>query len=260
MNNIRSSLSLIAVLSVTGCATIHFTPDRAGGFVARETAGHKHFVYLPADWSADKTWPVIVYLHGGGERGSDGVKPTQVGLGPVVWKQKGQFPFIVVFPQCNWGTYWPEAKMRQRVLDSLADAIAEFHGDPARVYLTGNSMGGFGTWTIAAHNPGRFAALAPIAGGVIPPFGGKIPPDALFKKGEDPEAAVARAVGKTPIWIFHGAKDWLVSPANGRRMRDKVQAAGGDVRFTEFAGVGHNSEDSAYVMPALFDWFRAQHL
>lgn len=248
-----------SALALSACATTRFLPTREAGFVLRETAGHKHYVYLPAGWTADQSWPVILYLHGAGERGDDGVQPTQVGLGPFAWKSKGAMPFVIVFPQCERGRYWPDPAMRARALAALDDAVATYHGDPTRISLTGNSMGGYGTWALGAHHPDRFAALVPIAGGVRPPFGGKLPPDALFKEGEDPELTVARAVGKTPIWIFHGARDWLVSPKNGRRMNELVKQSGGDVRYTEFPDVGHESEDAAYALPELFTWLAAQH-
>src|SRR4051812_41588253 len=90
--------TLLLVLSLAGCSNHHvFIPDARDGF--RRDAGAPYFVYLPKDWSADKSWPVIVYLHGGDERGDDAVRATQVGLGPVVWRSHGTFPFVVVFPQ-----------------------------------------------------------------------------------------------------------------------------------------------------------------
>lgn len=244
---------------LASCATVHFTPDRKSGFVPRDTAGHHHFVYLPADWTADKSWPVILYLHGAGERGTDGVAPTQVGLGPVAWKSQGKLPFIVVFPQCPGGSFWPAAPMRERALAALDDAVTTYHGDPSRIYVTGNSLGGYGTWALGAHNPGRFAALVPIAGGVRPPVG-KLPADPIFKEGEDPELSIARRIGHTPVWIFHGARDWLVSPDNSRRMFSWLKQLGGDVRYSELPDVGHESEVPAYAMPELFNWLLTQHL
>lgn len=260
---VRLAAALSLAVAATGCATAGFVPDRAHGFVESQSAGHRHYVYLPTGWSADRTWPVVVYLHGGGERGSDGVKPTQVGLGPAIQRTNGAFPYVVVFPQCESGVYWAEPSMRARILDSLDATLAEFHGDPSRVYLTGNSMGGFGTFLLAARTPGRFAALVPIAGGVKPPFGVSIPEDDLFKKGPDhdnPEATVARAIGRTPTWIFHGASDWVVSPDNSRRMEALLKPNGGEVRLSMLPGVGHNSEDTAYAMPELWRWLGEQHL
>lgn len=260
-NRVAPALLAALCLSLPACATSGgFTPDKAHGFVARQSAGHRHHVYLPTGWSADKAWPVIVYLHGGGERGDDGDRPTQVGLGPVIARSGGAFPYVVVFPQCIKSQFWAEAPMRARVIEALDDAMREFHGDPARVYLTGHSMGGYGTWLIAARNPGRFAALAPIAGGVKPPFGYKVPEDDLFKKGLDPEAVVAQAVGHTPVWIFHGKKDWLVPIDNARRMLAHVKELGGDARLTELEGVGHRSDIPAYDLPAFWEWLGSHKL
>lgn len=262
----RAACTLIGALAfcvlaggvLTSCATAHFTPDRQSGFVERDTAGHRHFVYLPADWTPDKSWPVILFLHGAGERGSDGVAPTQVGLGPPAWKSHGKLPFIIVFPQCRPGIYWPMREMRDRAIAALEDAVVTYHGDPTRIYVTGNSMGGYGTWALGAQYPERFAALVPIAGGVRPPFG-KLPADPIFKEGEDPELTIARAVGRTPVWIFHGRRDWMVSPDNSRRMFARLKEVGGDVRYNELSDVGHQAEDPAYAMPELFDWLLAQH-
>lgn len=247
-----------ASLLGSGCATARFVPDEANGFRARTDADHKHYVYLPADWTPEKSWPVIIYLHGGGELGSDGIPPTQVGLGPVVWNSHGKFPFIVIFPQCARGHFWAYPDMDARVLASLEGVLRDFHGDPDRVYLTGNSMGGFGTWLIGARHPNVFAALAPMAGGVRPPAGVRIPKDSVIANEKDPDAAVARKIGKTPVWAFHGAKDWLVNPINSRRLVAAMQAAGGTVKYSEIPGVGHNVEDTAYLDPALFEWFAAQ--
>jgi predicted peptidase len=230
--------------------------------VSDASAGHRHEVYLPADWTPDRKWPVIVYLHGGGERGEDGVKPTQTGLGPVVWKSGGTFPFVVIFPQAEPGHYWAFPDMEARVMASVDDAIARYAGDPDRVYLTGNSMGGYGTWLIAAHHPGKFAALVPICGGVRPPWivraTAKLPKDSVLY-APDPYAEVASKIGKTPVWAFHGGSDWMVSPKESRRMVAAMKKQGGDVRYTEYKGVGHDSWDRAYADKALYDWMLAQH-
>ena len=259
---LRITIAALAIWMV-GCA--HFVPDRAHGFVAEQTASQRYFVYLPAAWRADdhKMWPVIVYLHGGGERGSDNVAQTQAGLGPFVYRENGQFPFIVIFPQCPNGHFWAEPAMESRVYSALDQTIAGYHGDASRVYLTGNSMGGYGTWIFGARHPEKFAALAPIAGGVTAPAGFPVPPEAkndpIFS-ASDPNAAAARAIGKTPVWAFHGASDWMVSPNMSRGLVAALKAAGGDVRYTEYPHVGHESENRAYADPTLFDWFLQHHL
>jgi predicted peptidase len=246
---------LALTLLVAGCAHQAFTPDAEHGF--RREAGSVTFVYVPKDWSADRAWPVIVYLHGGDERGDDGLKPTQVGLGPVVWRSQGTFPFIVIFPQAPKGTYWGMPDNNARVLHQLDEVMARYHGDPARVYLTGNSLGGFGTWFMGALYAERFAALVPICGGVR----GRAPPGAPFGSydGDARVREVVRRIGKTPVWAFHGARDWLVPPSYSRELTGALKAAGGNVRYSELAGVGHQSWIPAYDDPELFRWLAAQH-
>lgn len=262
----RAALRLVAVAALgaalggaAGCGTtMRFVPDRAHGFVAARHAGRPFHVYLPSAWSPASRWPVIVYLHGGGERGDDGVAPTQVGLGPVVADSGGRFPAIVVFPQCPKGAYWASEEMERVVLDVVDEVVRDYAGDLARVYLTGNSLGGYGTWIIGARNPTRFAALVPLCGGIVPPFGAKAPKGSIAD-APDPYAAAAQAIGALPVWAFHGADDWLVSPTVSRRMVAALRAHGNAARYTELPGVGHAAEETAYRRQELFDWLLAQH-
>lgn len=212
-------------------------------------------MYRPIAWTPDQRWPVIIYMHGGGERGTDGVKQTQTGLGPAVWKSNGTFPFVVAFPQTD--RPWPMPDAETRLLEIVTEVVRDNAGDPDRVYLTGNSMGGFGTWIIGARHPERFAALVPICGGVRPPKWVPVPPES-FARQPDPEGAVARALVATPVWAFQGAKDWVLSPTNSRRLVAALRAAGDDVHYTEYPDLGHNSWDRAYADPALYAWMLAQ--
>lgn len=238
-------------------APARFVPSPETHFQPETWHGQPYQVYLPADWSADQSWPVVVYLHGGGERGTDGIKETQVGLGPVVAESQGRFPYIVAFPQ-SAGVFWAVPEGEAQVLSVLDDVVTRYHGDPTRVVLTGNSMGGYGTWLIGARNPGRFAALIPICGGILPPRGFPVPKDAPFLHEPDPYAAVARAIGETPVWVFHGAKDPLVPPAYSRQLVAALQAEGGNVRYSELPGVGHEAEVPAYHDPELWTWLATQ--
>jgi len=254
----RLGLAFACALSIwlVGCSNHHlFIPDAQAGF--RRDGDAPYFVYVPKDWSADKSWPVIVYLHGGDERGTDAAVATQVGLGPVAFRSHGTFPFVVVFPQAPSNSYFGMPDNNQRVLAALDQVMAKYHGDPSRVYLTGNSLGGFGTWFMGALYPERFAALAPICGGVR----GRAPKGAPFADfdGAARVKEVARRIGKTPVWAFHGGSDWLIPPAYSRELVQALKDAGGNVRYTEYKGVGHDSWDSAYAEPELFTWLLAQH-
>ena len=251
-------IGVTLIILVAACATVHFEPRPADGFVERSDDGRRYFVYRPASWSPDKKWPVIVYLHGGDERGDDGVKPTQVGLGPHVWQTHGQFPYVVIFPQCARGQFWMYKGEEERVMKAIDRTIAEDAGDPDRIILTGNSLGGYGTWILGAVHSDRFAALVPICGGAAPPRGRPLPPEAPFAKAPDPFMAVAQAIGKTPVWAFHGADDWLVDPNQTRRLVDDLHKLGNDAKVTIFEGVGHNSWDRAYAEPQLWDWLARQ--
>ncbi len=256
----------LCLLSCTalGCAgSSAFTPEPSHGFVARQVmtqrGPHRYWIYRPTHHTPDQKWPVILYLHGGGERGNDGLAPTQVGLGPVVQHTLGYFPFIVVFPQCDSKGFWAFPDMAQRAMEALDAAIRDYHGDPDRVYVTGNSMGGFGTWFLAARYPGRFAALAPICGGTRPPRWLPIPKEArLIDLDGDPYASMARKIGNTPVWAFHGADDFLIPVGESRRMVTALKQAGGLVRYTEWPGVGHESEVPTYAQPELFEWMLQQ--
>ena len=184
--------ALLAVLAClfTACMSV---PERAaGGFVERsiEVAGttHRYQVFVPASAAGGRMPPVIVFLHGSGERGNDGAKQTTVGIGPYIRAHQDTFPAIVVFPQAPEDTEW--GGNADLVFASLDAATREFHGDPDRTYLTGLSMGGYGTWDMAMRAPGRFAALIPVCGGVVHPRRPSMGVSGI-DSAADPYAAVA---------------------------------------------------------------------
>jgi predicted peptidase len=210
-------------------------------------------VYVPAEWNSSRKWPVILFLHGAGERGNDGLLQTQVGIATAVRLKSERFPAVIVMPQCRRNTWWTEPAMEAQALKALEKTVKEFKGDPARIYLTGLSMGGYGTWSLAAKHPGRFAALAPICGGVRPPRRMAQEPQEA-----DPYSGVAAKIGKTPVWIFHGGADKTVPVSESRSMNEALKAAGGNVKYSEYEGVGHNSWDKAYGEPEFITWLLAQ--
>jgi len=134
---------------------------------------------------------------------------------------------------------------------TLKAAQKEFHGDPTRIYLTGLSMGGYGTWYLAGRYPGKFAAIAPICGGIL------VPDKARAQSPDDhaPYTEAAKKIGpQTPVWIFHGGDDPVVPVTESRRMNEAMKAIGGEVHYTEYPGVGHNSWDKAYAEADFITW------
>jgi predicted peptidase len=232
------------------------------GFIDRTTTiqgvQYKYQVFIPEDWTPRRKWPVILFLHGSGERGDDGLLETDVGIGTAIRTDRATFEAIVVMPQCVKNLWWMLPPMDELAMASLAEATKEFHGDPRRSYLTGLSMGGYGAWNLAQQHPGTFAALVVICGGIRPTEATRKAIPALVKvtPPDAPESYLdaARRVGRTPVWIFHGADDKVIPVTESQRMRDAMKQIGGEVHYTEFPGVGHSSWNKAYDEPKLFPW------
>lgn len=218
---------------------------------------HAYRVFVPSREAGGERPPVILFLHGSGERGSDGDSPTLVGLGPHVRRHADDFPAIVVFPQAPADTEWSDsAAIAWAALDAATD---EFGGDRDRTYLTGISMGGYGTWELALAQPERFAAIAPVCGGILAPAHRPTLQVGAVSGDTDPYAAAARRLRDVPTWIFHGARDDVVPPEQSRRMAAALEATGAaDARYTEFPDANHNSWDPAYATPELYRWMFAQ--
>ncbi|MGJ4803549.1 dienelactone hydrolase family protein [Luteimonas sp. SDU82] len=252
------AILLMAIL-LAGCAS---GAQRAvpGRFVERELsldgAVHRYQVFVPARATRAGKPPVVLFLHGSGERGDDNRSQLAVGLGPHVRAHAADFPAIVVFPQAPAESEWHE--VADVALAQLDAATREFGGDPDRTYLTGLSMGGYGVWELALQQGYRFAALVPVCGGLVHPRRPSMAVTALAGEA-DPYAAAAQRLRGTPVWIFHGARDESVPADYSRRLHAALQAAGArDARYTEFPEAGHNSWDPAYATPELWDWLFAQ--
>ena len=226
--------------------------------IADGAATFRYKVFIPAKWTVKKKWPVILFLHGAGERGDDNVAQTRVGIGPALDRMKDTFQAVVVMPQCPRGRWWSEPEMQGRAMKALDQAMKEFNGDGSREYLTGLSMGGYGSWAVAVHNPKRFAALAVICGGIRAPAGVRM--QNALDIGDDPYRSAAEKIGKRPIWVFHGGADRAVPVIESRKMVEAFKALGVTVRYSEYPGVSHNSWDQAYAEPELFRWMLAQKL
>jgi predicted peptidase len=231
------------------------------GFLDRNiTVGGQSYhyqVYVPADYASKSSWPAILFLHGAGERGSDGLLQTNVGLAPAIRQNPSRYPAIVVFPQVPRDSQWVGTPADMAVA-ALQQTMREFHVDPKRVYLTGLSMGGHGTWYVAYRHPELFAAVVPICGWVrdFPQFRGSQP----VVPGDSGQVMqlLAQRLGKTPIWIFHGEVDQVVNVNGSREPAAALKAAGADVRYTELLGLNHNSWDAAYASDEFVQWLFAQ--
>jgi predicted peptidase len=197
-----------------------------------------YVVWRPPDYTPVRQWPLILFLHGAGERGSDGRRQASVGIGPALNRFPERFPALVVMPQCPLTSHWSR---ETQVLAALLDEVMNtFPIDGSRVYLTGISMGGNGSFALAAAHPDRFAAVVPICGWGAPP-------------------QMSPALRSVPIWAFHGAVDDIVPAEHSREMvRALAEAGNTRVRYTEYPDLAHVSWDAAYADPSLAEWLFAQ--
>ncbi len=182
-------------------------------------------------------WPLILFLHGAGERGDDIEKVTKHGI-PKVVAEMDNFPFVTISPQCPDNHWWPELSDSLIVL--LDHVVENFEIAENRIYLTGLSMGGYGTWHLAVKEPERFAAIAPICGGGFPLNGF---PECL------------KRIAHLPVWTFHGEKDNVVPINESRVLVDFLESHGGKVRFTVYPDAEHDSWSVTYSNPELYEWF-----
>lgn len=210
---------------------------------------------IPENYQPGKKYPLVLFLHGAGERGNN--NQAQLVHGAPLFQTpqvRKDFPCFVIAPQCPEGKKWVEidwaadsgvqpaqpSDPMQLVVELLLHLPQEFSIDAQRVYVTGLSMGGFGTWDLITRYPNRFAAAAPICGGG--------------------DANVAAKAVKTPIWAFHSSDDPVVKVIRSRAMIDALRQAGGKPRYTEYEGLGHFSWGKAYSEPELLTWMFSQRL
>ena len=186
----------------------------------------------------------------------------EVGLGRAIRRHAERFPSIVVFPQAPTGNTPGWQSLGARIaLAALDKTMMEFATDESRVYLTGLSMGGNGSWYLAYHHPDRFAAVVVVCGrvsGRLSSTGTAPYPAVAPDSGADPFTPVAQRIRQLPIWIFHGDADPTVPVTESRGMAEALQKAGANVQYTELPNVGHNAWDPAYDRADLFDWMFKQ--
>lgn len=222
-------------------------------FVGSDGKTLNYRLLKPHPYNADRKYPLVIFLHGAGERGADNTAQLKHGMADFCkakWREK--YPCYVVAPQCPADKKWVEVEwsaashvMPEKTSDTmllvleLADTmIRDSAVNDNRIYMTGLSMGGYGTWDVLARRPGFFAAAVPICG------------------GGDPQTAAKFA--HVPLWCFHGEKDNVVPVSRSRDMINALKAAGGSPKYTEYPGVTHNSWAPTYADPKLFEWMFTQ--
>jgi len=207
----------------------------------------------PKDYDAKQKYPLVIFLHGAGERGDDNDKQLVHGMNDFASDENmAKYPCFLIAPQCPSGEAWgginrlaksptPPDKLTP-ALDATLKAVEslrkEFSTDDKRIYITGLSMGGYGTWDALAKRTELFAAAVPICGGG--------------------DASQASQIKDIPIWAFHGDEDKTVPPERSREMIEALKSAGGSPKYTEYPGVGHNSWAQTYADPAVYEWLFAQ--
>ena len=202
-----------------------------------------YVLFVPHGYDGTKEYPIILFLHGAGETKNpkakkEGKMPVEVGLGPAIKTREKTFPFIVVIPRAEGFGWGAETDNAKRALAMLDATMKEYKIDAKRQILTGLSMGGMGTWSIAAAHPDRWAAIAPICG------------------PGDPKNA--EKIKDIPCWGFLGTEDSERIVTGMKDMIAALEKAGGKPRYTEYKWVGHDSWDPAYATNQLYVWMLKQ--
>ena len=206
-------------------------------YVNKDGGRLRYDIMKPKDYDPQKRYPLVLCLHGSG--GS-----TQAARALAKPRLRAEYPCFVLAPEALVGEAWGErpfgamTDVQPLVLEIIRALQNEFRIDAKRLYVTGQSAGGFGTYAFIIRNPGMFAAAAPVCGAIDPANAGRI--------------------AKIPIWIFHGDQDQLVPVRNSRDMYEALKKAGGDPKYTEYKGVKHNSWDKAYATEEFWQWLFGQ--
>lgn len=238
------TISWLAI--VIGLAVLHRGSTHAGEpepgkqveqtFKTSDSAEVDYLLYLPENYKAGSILPVMLFLHGRGE--SDGPLSVVAKWGPPQLVARGEkLPYILVSPQCPKADNWSSPTQQARLVELLDSIVAKFGGNQDRIYLTGLSMGGSGSWRMAADHPERFAAVVPICG-----------------RGQSTDAAKLKSL---PIWVFCGDQDGVFK-SNEELVQTIVKAGSQSIRFTSLENVGHNSWSAAYASPDLYQWLDRQ--
>lgn len=242
MSGLKLLMVLVGAIGALGLARAR-AGEPARGFLNRVSKPgtedeSKYVLFVPHSYNSERPTPLILFLHGSGETGTDGKRPAEVGLGPAIHSREKTFPFLVIFPQARRFSWQADSKSARRALEMVEEVRHEYKVDEQRTYLTGLSMGGYGVWSLAVADPARWAAIVPVCGGGTPKQMAKIK--------------------ELPCWCFHGAQDKAVPVIRSRELIDALKEAGAAPRYTEYQDVGHNCWDKAYNTDELYDWLLQQ--
>lgn len=238
----RRTLALFALFALTACATPPQPVKTTSGIVTKtiehQGAQHRYAVYVPPGYDAASAWPLVVFLHGMGECGSDGTEQTTVGIGPAILARPDEWPCVVLMPQkpiprAEWEAY------ATLVMAQLTATLQEYSIDRQRIALTGLSQGGHGAYVLGAQESSLWSCVAPICGYANP-------------------KPLAQSLAALPLWAFHGEADPTVPVAQTKAMHEAIVKAGGQPKLTLYPGVGHNSWDRAYRTEGLAKWLLVQ--
>ena len=225
----RTTCLLAALLALAGCDAV--PPD-----ATIRIRSYEYFVFLPNDYESRDAWPMILFLHGATQEVDEKEETLLYKAVPQYAAEHEDFPFIVIAPQSPPPDTW----ISEQLIDLLDEVVATLRVDEDRIYVTGLSMGGFGTFLLATDYPDRLAAVAPIAGGGFPD-----------------EACSMKDV---PAWVFHNSGDQIVPASQSQAMVEALQGCQGNVRFTLYDRPGHDAWSDTYFMPELYDWFLSHRL
>jgi predicted peptidase len=255
MNKFLLILAIALTFTLTMESSAADNRDRFEARTFTDSAGEKlnYRLLKPKDYDANKKYPLVLFLHGAGERGDDNVKQLVHGMNDFASDEvMAKYPCFVIAPQCPNDAKWVEIDWSARThkapdkparalrlsFETIEALKKEFSIDDKRLYVTGLSMGGYGTWDAIERKPDFFAAAAPVCGGG--------------------DVENAKKIAKLPIWAFHGDKDTAVKVERTRDMIAAIKAAGGEPKYTEYPGVGHDSWSATYRNPEFYAWLFAQ--
>lgn len=226
-------LCLVAISPLVAEEADNVGTQKPSRFEAKVPVELDYLLYLPKDYEEKDSWPLLLFLHGAGERG-DNLELVKKHGPPKLIANGHEFPFIVASPQCPKNSRWVPTPL----MALISDLESRYKVDSDRIYVTGLSMGGFGTWSLASYAPDRFAAIAPICGGG--------------------ERWTAKQIAHLPVWTFHGTADRAVPVERTEVMVEALQRAGSNPKLTLYPDVGHDSWTQTYDNPKLYEWLLEQ--